>query len=163
VTFRVFFIIIFYINSSLGNSTVSELLKHLLYKLVKRAIQYFWYGTCDASDPESAFHSSSLATASSGHQPVKIIHCNLLCTCKYLILSQSTRILNYPAVNLRVGVLYTVYEAGILCKAPSPSPDKIPIRNAVLCEADSVRVRLRKRGTGVGGRGVGEGGTTVVQ
>jgi hypothetical protein len=51
-------------------------------------------------------------------------------------------------------------------QAPAPSPDKIPIRNAVLCEADSVRVRLRKRGTGVGegvgGEG-GEGGTTVVQ
>jgi hypothetical protein len=50
---------------------------------------------------------------------------------------------------------------GYYASPPAPSPDKIPIRNAVLCEADSVRVRLRKRGTEVGGGG--EGGTTVVQ
>jgi hypothetical protein len=67
------------------------------------------------------------------------------------------------SVNLRVGVYGTVHsiymKRGYYASPPTPlSPDKIPIRNAVLCEADSVRVRLRKRGTGGAGGREGVGG-----
>jgi hypothetical protein len=65
--------------------------------------------------------------------------------------------LNDPAVNLRVEVYRIQYMKRGYYASPPPSPDKIPIRNAVLCEADSVRVRLRKRGTGVGEGGEGGG------